>query len=84
MLLWPRLDRSRLRRCGDDPIRIAEVVERRTAQPLAVILAMLTRQAAAPTPATEEAPGFESVRSTPVALHVIREPDSDLGELVLA
>ncbi len=53
MLLWPRLDRARIRRVADNPGRIAEVVERRTSQPYAVILAMLTRkstmQIAAPT-----------------------------------
>ena len=28
--LWPRIDRAALRRCRDDPDRIAALVERRT------------------------------------------------------
>jgi len=43
MLLWPRLDRAKLRRIADNPARIAEMIERRTSQPYEVILAMLTR-----------------------------------------
>jgi hypothetical protein len=43
MLLWPRLDRARIRRVANDPARIAEIVERRTSQPYDVILAMLTK-----------------------------------------
>ena len=30
LTLWPRIDRAALRRCGDDPDRIAAIVERRT------------------------------------------------------
>ena len=48
MLLWPRLDRAKIRRFADDPARIAEIVEARTSQPYDVILAMLTRQTPAP------------------------------------
>jgi hypothetical protein len=44
MVLWPRLDRARLRKVADDPARIAAVVVRRTSQPFDVILAMLTHQ----------------------------------------
>ena len=47
MLLWPRLDRAKIRKVADDPARIAEIVERRTSQPFDVILAMLTKQSAA-------------------------------------
>ncbi|HEX7491327.1 MAG TPA: hypothetical protein VF337_06455 [Candidatus Limnocylindrales bacterium] len=43
MLLWPRLDRARIRRVADNPARIAEIVEQRTSQPYDVILAMLTK-----------------------------------------
>lgn len=42
--LWPRLDMAKVRRCADDPARIAEIVEHRTSQPYEVIIAMLTRQ----------------------------------------
>ena len=33
MALWPRLDRAALRRCRQDPERIAELVARRTTMP---------------------------------------------------
>src|ERR1035437_410999 len=33
MLLWPRLDRARIRRVANDPARIAEIVQRRTSPP---------------------------------------------------
>lgn len=46
LLLWPRLDRVRLRRCGDDPHRIARLVERRTLATPECILAMLEKTAA--------------------------------------
>lgn len=52
LLLWPRLNRARIRRVENDPARIAEIVERRTSQPYAAILAMLTRE-----PAAQAAPG---------------------------
>ncbi len=55
LLLWPRLDRSRLRRCADDPVRIAEVVASRTSQPFDAILAMLIRHVAALRPVTRPA-----------------------------
>ena len=43
MLLWPRLDRTRLSRFADDPARIAQIVQERTSQPYDAILAMLTK-----------------------------------------
>jgi hypothetical protein len=33
LALWPRLDRTALRRCRQDPARIAELVSRRTTLP---------------------------------------------------
>jgi hypothetical protein len=86
MLLWPRLDRTKLRRCGDDPNRIASFVVRRTAQPLDAVLAMLARQLPAPTPITELASGFEAGdRPARVGLHVVRETEAvDISEFVLA
>lgn len=33
LALWPRLDRAALRRCGNDPGRIAALISRRTAMP---------------------------------------------------
>jgi hypothetical protein len=33
LALWPRLDRAALRRCRQDPGRIAELVARRTTMP---------------------------------------------------
>src|SRR3954447_18511956 len=33
LALWPRLDRTALRRCRQDPARIAELVARRTTLP---------------------------------------------------
>ena len=41
MTLWPRLDRRRLRRCHDDPNRIAVVVAGRTALPYESIVKLL-------------------------------------------
>jgi hypothetical protein len=43
MLLWPRLDRTRLSRVADDPARIAQMVQERTSQPFEAILAMLKK-----------------------------------------
>jgi hypothetical protein len=31
LALWPRLDRTALRRCRQDPVRIAALISRRTA-----------------------------------------------------
>jgi hypothetical protein len=33
LALWPRLDRAALRRCRQDPARIAELIARRTTMP---------------------------------------------------
>jgi hypothetical protein len=38
---WPRLDRRALRRCGDDPRRIANIVAHRTSLPRGVVLEIL-------------------------------------------
>ena len=40
--IWPRLDRAALRRCKDDPHRIAALVARRTSLPRESIVQMLT------------------------------------------
>jgi hypothetical protein len=81
MLLWPRLDRAKIRRVADDPARIAEIVERRTSQPYAVILAMLTRQAHGLTAPTEESAGFDSGRADAnrISLRIVR---SDEGKTI--
>jgi hypothetical protein len=62
MLLWPRLDRARLRKVGDDPSRLAGFIERRTSLPRDAIVAMLTRETGRLAP-TETAPAFDSGRS---------------------
>lgn len=41
LALWPRLDRAALRRCGDDPNRIATLVARRTSLPRESIVRLL-------------------------------------------
>ncbi len=41
LALWPRLDRTALRRCRHDPDRIAALVARRTAMPLDAIRLVL-------------------------------------------
>ena len=41
LALWPRLDRRALRRCADDPVRIARLVARRTMLPPETIVAIL-------------------------------------------
>jgi hypothetical protein len=41
LALWPRLDRSALRRCGNDPTRIAALISRRTAMPPEQIVQVL-------------------------------------------
>ena len=77
MLLWPRLDRAKLRKIADNPTRIAEIVERRTSQPFNVILAMLTRQNDTLTAPTERSPGFDSGRSDAarIALRIVRSEE---------
>ena len=79
MLLWPRLDRSKIRKVADNPARIAEIIEQRTSQPYDVILAMLTKQAAPLTAPTEEASGFDSpgVDATRVALRIVRSEEGN-------
>jgi len=74
LLLWPRLDRAKIRRVASDPARIAEIVERRTSQPYDVILAMLTRQSSAVHGSTEEGPAFEQGRpeAPRVGLRIVR------------
>jgi len=42
LAFWPRLDRAALRRCKDDPHRIAALVARRTSLPRESIVQMLT------------------------------------------
>jgi hypothetical protein len=42
LALWPRLDHAALRRCHQDPDRIAALVARRTAIPLEAIRSVLT------------------------------------------
>lgn len=41
LALWPRLDRAALRRCRQDPDRIAALVARRTAMPREAIRSLL-------------------------------------------
>jgi hypothetical protein len=77
MLLWPRLDRARLRRMANDPVRIAELVEHRTAQPYAVILAMLTRQNENLAPEPAQTSDFDAGRSEVgrVGLRIVRSEE---------
>jgi hypothetical protein len=42
LAIWPGLDTRKLRRTGGDPVRIARLVERRTALPLEAIVKLLT------------------------------------------
>jgi hypothetical protein len=42
LAMWPRLDATALRRCGDDPACIAALVERRSALPSEAIIGILT------------------------------------------
>lgn len=83
MLLWPRLDRARLRKIGDNPAGIAELVERRTSQPYEVILAMLTRQTDRLVSATQDASGFDSCRPDSIrpALRIVRSEDGTQIEI---
>ena len=41
LALWPRLDKTALRRCGNDPSRIAALISRRTSMPPEQILQVL-------------------------------------------
>jgi hypothetical protein len=79
MLLWPRLDRARIRRVADNPARIAEIVERRTSQPYDVILAMLTRQSAPLAGPTDDETRFDSIRTDParISLRIVRSEEGN-------
>jgi hypothetical protein len=83
MLLWPRLDRAKVRKVADNPERIAEIVERRTSQPYDVILAMLTRQPLPPTAPTDDLPAFASgrVETTRFALRIVRSDEGNAIEV---
>jgi hypothetical protein len=78
MLLWPRLDRARISRLAHDPVRIAEIVEKRTSQPRDVILAMLTRGMPA-APAAAASATADQTRSDQkrVALRIVKSDESD-------
>lgn len=41
LAIWPRLDRDRLRRTGDDPVKIARLVAQRTTLSVEEILTLL-------------------------------------------
>jgi hypothetical protein len=79
MLLWPRLDRAKIRKVADNPERIAEIVERRTSQPYDVILAMLTRQSPPPTAPTDDLSAFDSGQIEPsrIALRIVRSEEGN-------
>jgi hypothetical protein len=47
LLLWPRLDRSRLAQTRGDPWRIAQLVSERSPRPVEVLVEMLTMGMAA-------------------------------------
>ena len=77
MLLWPRLDRARISKVADDPVRIAEIVERRTSQPFNVILAMLTKVSPALSPQAEPPAAVPLVRAdgSRVSLRIVRSEE---------
>jgi len=79
MLLWPRLDRAKIRRVADNPARIAEIVERRTSQPYDVILAMLTKQSPPLAGPSDDATGFDSARTdaSRVSLRIVRSEEGN-------
>jgi hypothetical protein len=77
LLLWPRLDRARLRKLGDDPVRIAQMVAHRSSQPYDVILAMLTRACPALSVPRAEPERFQGARSDGrAALRVVRTEEA--------
>jgi hypothetical protein len=77
MLLWPRLDRAKLRKVADDPARLAGLIARRTSQPHDVIVAMLTGEADSLAARAVGPANFDSGRSEPrLGLRVVRT-DSD-------
>jgi hypothetical protein len=78
MLLWPRLDRAKLRKVADDPVRLAGLIERRTSQPHDVIVAMLTGEADSLAARANGSADFDSGRSEPARLTLRVVPaDSD-------
>lgn len=83
MLLWPRLDRAKIRRVAENPARIAEIVERRTSQPYDVILAMLTKQSPPLSTPTDETPDFDSGRIDPkrISLRIVRSEEGNAIEV---
>lgn len=74
MLLWPRLDRAKIRKVADDPMRMAEIIERRTSQPFDVILAMLTKHSVQLTTGADAVAPFDADRTetTRLSLRIIR------------
>ena len=42
LLVWPRLNLTALRRCGNDPYRVAALVGRRSSLPFEAIVGILT------------------------------------------
>ena len=52
LLVWPRLDRAALRRCGSNPARVAALVARRSSLPHDAILGILLTPAATEVEAT--------------------------------
>jgi len=78
LLLWPRLDRARIRKIADNPVRIAEIVEKRTSMPFDAILAMLTKSVPDLTGPMERSTGFDAARPdiTHIALRIIRSEES--------
>ena len=60
IVLWPRLDQSRIRKVADNPARMAEIIAQRTSLPHEAILAMLIKQSS---PLTAPAEGASSCAS---------------------
>jgi hypothetical protein len=83
LLLWPRLDRARIRKVADDPARIAEIVARRTSQPYEVILAMLTRESPSFSVSSEERPEFDQERrdAPRIGLRIVRSEEGSTAEI---
>ena len=52
LLVWPRLDRAALRRCGSDPARVAALVARRSSLPRESIVSILLAPAVTDVEAT--------------------------------
>jgi hypothetical protein len=42
LMIWPGLDRDKLRRTHGDPVRVARLVEQRTRLPIEAIIGLLT------------------------------------------